>query len=69
MTELGHVALYVRDLQRSLDFYRDAVGLQVVGKLLGGRGAALSGGRTHHELLLIQDGYALGPVQVRLAGL
>jgi catechol 2,3-dioxygenase len=69
MTELGHVALYVRDLQRSLDFYRDAVGLQVVGELLGGRGAALSGGRTHHELLLIQAGEAQGPLRGRRVGL
>mgnify|MGYP002062260992 CR=1 FL=1 len=58
MTELGHVVFYVRDLQRSLQFYRDVVGLEVQGRIFGDRAALLSGGRTHHELLLIQVGEA-----------
>lgn len=53
MISLGHVVYYVRDLDRSLAFYRDAVGLNVVGLLFDGRAAMLSGGRTHHELLLV----------------
>lgn len=69
MPELGHVVFYVRDLARSLAFYRDAVGLQVVGELFGGRAAALSGGRTHHELLLIEVGEAQGPLRGRRIGL
>lgn len=69
MTELGHVVFYVRDLPRSLAFYRDGVGLRCVGELFGGRGAALSGGRTHHELLLIQVGDAQGPLRGRRIGL
>ena len=60
MTELGHVVYYVRNLEASLGFYRDAVGLALVGKLFNGRAALLSGGRTHHELLLIEVGEAGG---------
>jgi catechol 2,3-dioxygenase-like lactoylglutathione lyase family enzyme len=64
MPELGHVVFYVRDLQRSLAFHRDGVGLRCVGELFGGRAAALTGGRTHHELLLIEAGEAQGPCVV-----
>ena len=69
MISLGHVVYYVRDLDRSLAFYRDAVGLAVVGELFGGRAAMLSGGRTHHELMLIQVGDAPGPLRGKRIGL
>jgi len=69
MTELGHVVFYVRDLARSLPFYTDIVGLDVQGRIFGDRAALLSGGRTHHELLLIQVGEAQGPLQGRRIGL
>ena len=69
MAELGHVVLYVRELKRSLDFYRNAVGLVVVGEIFGGKAAMLSGGRTHHELLLIEVGAAPGPLTGRRIGL
>ena len=69
MTELGHIVLYVRELQRSLAFYRDVVGLNVVGEIFNGRAAMLSGGRTHHELLLIEVGAAPGPLTGRRLGL
>lgn len=58
MPELGHVVFYVRNLSRSLDFYKDVVGLNESGRTFGGRAAALTGGRTHHELLLIEVGEA-----------
>ncbi len=58
---LGHVVFYVRDLDASLRFYRDTLGFREVGRTLGGRAAALTGGRTHHELLLIEVGDAPGP--------
>jgi catechol 2,3-dioxygenase len=69
MPELAHVVFYVRDLARSLGFYREVVGLAVVGTIFGGRAALLTGGRTHHELLLIQVGDAPGPLAGRRIGL
>lgn len=69
MSELAHIVFYVRDLQRSLHFYREVVGLQVMGMLFDGRAAMLSGGRTHHELLLIEVGDAPGPLRGRRLGL
>lgn len=61
--ELGHIVLYVRNLDRSAAFYRDVLGWR---QILGGpdgsplpfRAAAFSApsGRTHHELLLIEAG-------------
>lgn len=68
-SELGHVVFYVRDLQASIEFYTLAVGLRLIGQIFKGRGAMLSGGRTHHELLLIQVGDAPGPQQGRRIGL
>lgn len=67
--ELGHVVFYVRDLQASLGFYRDLLGFQVVGDAFGGKAAALTSGRTHHELLLIEVGDAPGPPPGRRRGL
>ncbi len=61
--ELGHLVLYVRDVEQSAAFYRDVLGWR---QILGGdggappqfRAAAFSApsGRTHHELLLIEVG-------------
>lgn len=69
MPELGHAVLYVRDLQQSLSFYRDLLGLDVHGVIFNGRAAVLSGGRTHHELMLIEVGEANGPLQGKRLGL
>jgi catechol 2,3-dioxygenase len=66
---LGHVVFYVKDLERSLAFYRDLLGFQEVGRIFSGAAAALTSGRTHHELLLIQVGDAPGPQQGRRRGL
>ncbi|TAJ10591.1 MAG: VOC family protein [Nitrospirae bacterium] len=66
---LGHVVFYVRDLERSLSFYRDVLGFQEVGRIFNGAAAALTSGRTHHELLLIQVGDAPGPPAGRRRGL
>lgn len=55
--ELGHVVLYVRDLERSRHFYGDVLGWKTVGDVpMGVPVAAFTSGRTHHELLLIQVG-------------
>lgn len=66
---LGHVVFYVKDLERSLAFYRDLLGFKEVGRVFGGAAAALTSGRTHHELLLIQVGDAPGPSKGRRRGL
>lgn len=69
MTELGHVVFYVRELERSVRFYTDVVGLTEQGRIFSDRAALLSGGRTHHELLLIEVGAAPGPAQGNRIGL
>jgi catechol 2,3-dioxygenase len=66
---LGHVVFYVKELDRSLAFYRDLLGFQEVGKAFGGSAAALTSGRTHHELLLIEVGDAILPLQGHRLGL
>lgn len=61
--ELGHIVLYVSDIDKSVAFYRDVIGFNIV---LGGEGgmpvAMFSSGRTHHELLLIQVGSGAKPI-------
>ena len=69
MTNLGHVVFYVKDLERSVAFYTGAVGLGLRGTIFNGRAALLSGGSTHHELLLIQVGEAPGPLHGKRIGL
>jgi catechol 2,3-dioxygenase len=59
--ELGHVVLYVSDLQRSRDFYRDVLGFNEI-HAIDNVMAAYSSGRTHHELLLIQVGTDATPI-------
>ncbi len=59
--ELGHLVLYVRNVERSAAFYRDVLGwsqLRSAGDGPLGRlpVALFSSGRTHHELLLIEVG-------------
>lgn len=66
---LGHVVFYVKNLEQSLTFYRDLLGFKEIGRVFNGAAAALTSGRTHHELLLIQVGDAPGPPQGRRRGL
>ena len=65
---LGHVVFYVKDLKPSLVFYRDLLGFREVGSIFNGAAAALTSGRTHHELLLIQVGEAPGPTREGVEG-
>lgn len=65
--ELGHVVLYVSDLKRSADFYRDTLGFDEIRR---GHGFALfSSGRTHHEMLLLEVGGAPAPKRGPVPGL
>ncbi|HEY5023720.1 MAG TPA: VOC family protein [Acidimicrobiales bacterium] len=58
--ELGHLVLYVHNLERSAAFYRDVLGWRQLAPTeeLGFPAAAFSApsNRTHHELLLIEVG-------------
>jgi catechol 2,3-dioxygenase len=59
--ELGHIVLYVRDIERSAAFYGDVLGwrrlpIPAEHALARVPVALFSGGRTHHELLLIEVG-------------
>jgi catechol-2,3-dioxygenase len=62
--ELGHIVLYVRNVQTSAAFYRDVLGWRQIlpaeneDDAIGFPAAAFSSpsGRTHHELLLIEVG-------------
>lgn len=60
--ELGHIVLYVRDVDRSARFYRDVLGWRQVlpagppGPRAPIAAFASPAGRTHHELLLIEVG-------------
>jgi catechol 2,3-dioxygenase len=67
--ELGHLVLYVRDLERSARFYRDVLGWRQIVPDPTNRSAmpfpavafSAPGGRTHHELLLIEVGPDAAP--------
>ena len=59
--ELGHLVLYVSDLERSRRFYGDILGWKEVARM-GNQGAMFSSGRTHHELLLLEVGSAATPI-------
>lgn len=52
--ELGHVVLYVSNLSKSADFYKNILGFEEISRDL--HTAFFSSGRTHHELLLIEVG-------------
>jgi catechol-2,3-dioxygenase len=57
--ELGHVVLYVHNLERSAAFYGDVLGFERIETPIPGMPAAAfvtESHRTHHELLLIEVG-------------
>lgn len=63
--ELGHVVLYVRDLQRSRWFYGEVLGFPEIrgdNQPIDFSAAAFTTGRTHHELLLIEVGPDAAPL-------
>ncbi len=58
--ELGHVVLYVTNMERSVTFYRDILGFTQIASGYGF--SVFSSGRNHHEMLLIEVG---GEVRVK----
>jgi len=50
---LGHVNLFVHDIDRSVNFYRDVVGLGVAWRRTNMRTGFLSNGNSHHDIGLI----------------
>ena len=59
-TRIGHVHLKVADLERSIAFYRDVIGLEVMQRY-GPQAAFLSAGGYHHHLGLNTWESAGGP--------
>jgi len=68
--ELGHIVLQVVDLDRSIAFYRDVLGLPLVslGSPGGRRMAFFSLGQKHHDLALVELGAGAGPNDPARAG-
>src|SRR5947208_16249546 len=72
---LGHVGLYVRDIERSKAFYRDILGLQISDENpKTGSTFMPAKGRPeeHHELLLVpgrEDGPVVQQISFRCASL
>jgi len=56
--ELGHLVLYVKDIKKSAEFYREILNFKQVfpDQDTDSNFAVFSSGRTHHELLLIEVG-------------
>jgi len=48
-TEIGHIHLKVADLDRSIAFYRDVLGFELMQRM-GGQAAFLSAGGYHHHI-------------------
>ncbi|HLU72051.1 MAG TPA: VOC family protein [Nonomuraea sp.] len=60
---LNHAVLYVRDVKRSVAFYREALGFDVVMEMPGAAFLQADGSSNDHDLGLFQIGEAAGPSQ------
>jgi catechol-2,3-dioxygenase len=75
VTSLGHIGLYVRDIERSKAFYRDMLGLEISDENPKTGSAFMTAkGRLqeHHELLLMpgrEDGKVVQQISFRCASL
>jgi catechol 2,3-dioxygenase len=68
-TAIGHVHLKVSDLDRAIDFYRDAMGFELMDRF-GDQAAFLSAGGYHHHIgLNTWHSKGADPAPVRSAGL
>jgi len=75
VTSLGHMGLYVRDIERSVAFYRDILGMNISDRSSRGTVFMTAQDRLqeHHELLLAPgregDGKVLQQISFRCASL
>ncbi|MEU4541745.1 VOC family protein [Nonomuraea dietziae] len=58
---LNHAVLYVRDVERSVAFYREALGFEVVMSMPGAAFLQAGGSTNDHDLGLFQIGEQAGP--------
>ena len=68
VTGLNHAVLFVSDTRRSADFYRGALGMQVVDDLGQAVFLNLPQSGNHHDLGLFSNGGAHSPVAGRAGG-
>lgn len=61
VTRLNHAVLYVRDVERSVAFYRDALGFRVKAELPGAAFLQAEASQNDHDLGLFQIGDGAGP--------
>jgi catechol-2,3-dioxygenase len=61
ITRLNHAVLYVRDVERSAAFYRDALGFRTVAAFPGAAFLQAPGSTNDHDLGLFQIGPEAGP--------
>lgn len=66
---VGHVHLKVSDLERSVAFYREALGFEVMQRLGDGAAFLSAGGYHHHLGLNTWESRGSGPAPRRAAGL
>lgn len=71
VTNVGHVVLKVRDLERSVQFYRDVLGLKDVARGTFGRPMAFfsATGENHHDIGLFEVGPDAAPSDENHVGL
>jgi catechol 2,3-dioxygenase len=71
VTNVGHVVLKVRDLERSVRFYRDVLGLKEVARATFGRPMAFfsATGENHHDIGLFEVGPDGAPPEKNHVGL
>ncbi|MHB8670266.1 MAG: VOC family protein [Acidimicrobiales bacterium] len=58
---LNHAVLYIRDVERSVAFYREALGFEVVTQLPGAAFLKAGGSHNDHDLGLFEVGREAGP--------
>ena len=71
VTNVGHVVLKVRELERSVRFYRDVLGLKEVARATFGRPMAFfsATGENHHDIGLFEVGPDAAPPEKNHVGL